>query len=130
MDFFEHFLAHLSKVLNNRREIIISGNWNIAHKTADEQEPADNTGFIAQEKQMITQLYQELGYGDAFRLSCSDDDEYTWWPDENRDKGGRRIDTQVVSEGLIGSVEYAFIYKNQAFSNHAPVVVDYEYDLF
>lgn len=130
MDFYEHFLAHLSKVRNKRREFIICGNWNIAHKAADEQEPADNTGFIAQEKQMITQLYQELGYGDAFRLSCSDDDEYTWWPDENRDKGGRRIDTQVVSEGLIGSVEYAFIYKNQAFSNHAPVVVDYEYDLF
>ena len=48
----------------------------------------------------MDQLFQELGYADAFREINTDNDEFTWWPDGDRNKDGWRIDHQIVSEGL------------------------------
>ncbi len=132
MAFYDQFLAHLNKVRNKRREFIISGNWNIAHEPRDVQqynEHGDSSGFLPQERALLDQLYDELEYDDAFRIACSDDDEFSWWPEADRARNGWRVDTQVVSQGLRSSVEYGSIYKNQAFSNHAPVIMDYEQEL-
>ncbi len=132
MAFYEQFLAHLNKVRNKRREFIITGNWNIAHEPRDVQqhnEHADSSGFLPQERALLDQLYDELEYDDAFRIACSDADEFSWWPDADRAHNGWRVDTQVVSQGLRNGVEYGSIYKNQAFSNHAPVIMDYEQEL-
>jgi exodeoxyribonuclease-3 len=130
--FFEQYRAHLAKVRNKRREFIICGNWAMAHRDIDMQDPAGNrerSGFLPEEQQWMDRLFSEVGYVDAFREVNSDPDEFTWWPGESRDEDGWRVDYQVISEGLRSRVEYGAIYKTQAFSQHAPLIMDYDYEL-
>lgn len=130
--FFEQYQAHLNKVRNKRREFIICGNWGIAHRQLDVQDPTRNrdvSGNLPEEQQWMDRLFSELGYVDAFRAVNDDTDEYTWWPDGERDSNGWRVDYQVVSAGLRNTVEYGITYKTQQFGQHAPVIMDYDYEL-
>lgn len=131
--FFEQYQAHLNKVRNKRREFFICGNWNIAHTDDDLQEPERNreiSGALPEEQQWMDTLFSDLGYADAFREVNGDNDEFTWWPGEDRDADGWRVDYQVVSASLRSKVEYGAIYKNQVFAQHAPLIMDYDYELF
>jgi exodeoxyribonuclease III len=130
-DFFNLLAGHLHKVRNKRREFIICGNWQIAHTAADLQDTESNStssGFLAEERQWMDEL-TEAGYVDAFREINSDQDEFSWWPDGNRDHNGWRVDMHVISAGLKYSVDYGAIYKSKAFSTHAPVIMDYDIEL-
>ena len=130
-NFFDQFQLHLNKVRNKRREFVICGNWNTAHRPEDVQlhdSHLSTPGFLPEEQQWMDQLFNSLGYVDAFRQINSDSDEFTWWPDEKRNQDGWRVDYQVVSSGLRDSIEYGAIYKNQVFSSHAPLIMDYDYE--
>jgi exodeoxyribonuclease-3 len=130
--FFDQFQLHLNKVRNKRREFVICGNWNMAHRPEDVQDQQTNlseSGFLPEEQQWMDQLFNGLGYVDAFRQINTDSDEFTWWPDDDRSKNGWRVDYQVVSNGMRSTIEYGAIYKNQVFSSHAPLIMDYEYEL-
>lgn len=129
--FFSLFGAHLQKVRNKRREFIICGNWHIAHSAADVQDTERNStvpGFLAEERQWMNELL-ESGYVDAFREINSDQDEFSWWPDGNREENGWRTDFQIVSQGLRYAIDYGAIYKTREFSTHAPVIMDYDIEL-
>jgi exodeoxyribonuclease-3 len=78
----------------------------------------------------MDRLFTDLGYVDAFREVNKDPDEFTWWPDGGRNENGWRTDYQVVSASLRSKVEYGAIYKNQEFSTHAPLIMDYDFELF
>lgn len=130
--FFEQYQAHLNKVRNKRREFIICGNWDIAHRPEDIQDRAKNrdcSGALPEEQQWMDRLFSELNYVDAYREVNSDPDEYTWWPDGNREEDGWRTDYQIVSGGLRNTIEYGMIYRKQEFGRHAPVIMDYDYEL-
>lgn len=130
--FFELLQNHLNKVRNKRREFVICGNWNMTRDERDLQDSAANhgeSGCLPEEQQWMDQLVNTLGYVDAFREVNSDNDEFTWWPDGDRSKNGWRIDHQIVSADLKPVIEYGAIYKNQVFSNHAPLIMDYDYEL-
>ncbi len=130
--FFDLFHAHLNKVRNKRREFVICGNWNMAHCPDDIQNAQANhnsSGFLPEEQQWMDQLFTELEYSDAFRLSNTDSDEFSWWPDGSREQNGWRVDYQVISNGLKSCVEYGAYYKNQTFSSHAPLIMDYDYEI-
>lgn len=130
--FFELYANHLQKVRNKRREFIICGNWQIAHTAADVENTERNggqPGFLSQERQWMDELLSN-GYVDAFREINSDRDEFTWWPGEDREAGnGWRTDLQVISQGLKFKVEHGAIYKVQAFSSHAPLIMDYDLEV-
>lgn len=130
--FFELFQNYLSKVRNKRREFVVCGNWNMTHSDIDIQDPQGNqgqSGGTPEEQQWMDQLISGLGYTDAFRTISSDSDEFTWWPEGDRSQNGWRVDHQIVSNGLQSAIEYGAIYKNQVFSNHAPVIIDFDYDM-
>lgn len=130
-EFFTLYGAHLQKVRNKRREFVICGNWWIAHTAADVQDTERNSaipGFLAEERQWMDELF-ESGYVDAFREINSDQDEFSWWPDNDRENNGLRTDFQVVSQGLKYAVEYGAIYTAKEFSSHAPVIMDYDIEL-
>lgn len=130
-EFYGLFSAHLQKIRNKRREFIICGNWHIAHTAADVQDSQRNsttTGFLAEERQWMNELLHS-GYVDAFREINSDQDEFSWWPDGDRDKNGWRTDFQIISQGLKYAVDYGAIYKIREFSTHAPVIMDYDIEL-
>jgi exodeoxyribonuclease-3 len=130
-DFFALLGAHLQKIRNKRREFIICGNWHLAHSAADVQDTQKNStasGFLAEERQWMNELL-ESGYVDAFREISSDQDEFSWWPDGQRDENGWRTDFHIISQGLKYAVDYGAIYKIKEFSTHAPVIMDYDIEL-
>ncbi|GLS27149.1 exodeoxyribonuclease III [Marinibactrum halimedae] len=131
--FFDDFQAHLHKITRKRREFIFCGNWQMAHKAIDvqnAQQNAGNSGFLEHERQWMDQLYNQIGYVDAFRRVNKDNDEYTWWPSGEVGNGdGWRTDLQVVSENLKNRVEYGVTYKNKLFSSHLPLIIDYDIEL-
>jgi exodeoxyribonuclease-3 len=130
--FFELFQNHLNKVRNKRREFVICGNWNMTHSENDVQDNQANlgtSGCLPEEQQWMDELIKGLGYTDAFREINTDIDEFTWWPDDDRSKNGWRVDHQIISSGLKPVVEYGAIYKNQRFSSHAPLIMDYDFEM-
>ena len=122
--------GHLQKVKNKRRDFILCGGWELACKSVDAEEAGnrvDIPGFSDVEQGWLSNLYK-TGYCDAFRAFNTDPDEFTWWP-EGDDAGGLRTDTHVVSIALCNRIDNAAIYTEDAFSDHAPVIIDYDVDL-
>lgn len=132
MQFFDDLQAHLVKIARKRRDFIFCGNWGIAPQQDDvsnPQEQQQQSGFLPEEQHWMKQL-PHIGYIDAFRQGNRDRDEYSWWPSGEVNKGdGWRTDLQIISNNLKQRVEYAMIYKKQAFSSHLPVIVDFDIEL-
>ena len=84
-------------------------------------------GLSASERGWLLDLY-DSGYADAYSLADQELGAYTWWPDGD-DAGGLRTDTQIISELLVNQVQRGYVYDEQAFSHHAPVVMDYDLTL-
>ena len=128
--FLDLLQAHLDKIRNKRREFVFAGNWQIAHEVCDVQQAhtGERAGFLLEERRWLDEVEHQLGYADAFRLFNQDSDEFTWWPEGDK-SDGMRVDFQLISSGMKKFVEYGNIYKNQAFSSHAPVVMDYDFNL-
>jgi exodeoxyribonuclease-3 len=130
--FLESFLPHLRKLRRRKSDYILCGDWNIAHKEIDLRNwksNRKNSGFLPEERAWLDRLFDEEGYVDAFREVNSEAEQYTWW--SNRGQAwaknvGWRIDYQIVSKGLAGAARRADIYKAQRFSDHAPLIMDYE----
>lgn len=131
--FFELFQNHLSKIRNKRRQYILCGNWTLTRGDIDLQDPEanrDRPGALPREQEWMAQLLGPSGgYLDAFREVSADPDEYSWWPDGQRGRDGWRVDHQILSADLGPLVEYGAYYKNDEFSSHAPLIMDYDYEL-
>ncbi|MFN2300354.1 MAG: exodeoxyribonuclease III [Gammaproteobacteria bacterium] len=133
--FMERFMPHLRSLRRKRREYVICGDWNIAHKEIDLKNwhsNQKNSGFLPEERAWMDMLFGAAGFVDAFRLVNDQPDQYTWW--SNRGQAwaknvGWRIDYQVITPGLRDAVRAAAIYKDQRFSDHAPLLMDYDYEL-
>ena len=133
--FLDFFMPYLRKLRRRRREYILCGDWNIAHKKIDLKNwrgNQKNSGFLPEERAWMDQLYGRAGFVDAFRVVNPEPDQYTWWSNRGRswDKNvGWRIDYQVTTPGLREAIRGADIYKAQRFSDHAPLIIDYDTDL-
>ncbi|MGD2076288.1 MAG: exodeoxyribonuclease III [Gammaproteobacteria bacterium] len=131
----ERFMPYLRRLRRKRREYIICGDWNIAHKEIDLKNwrgNLNNSGFLPQERAWMDQLFGSSGYVDAFRSVDQRPEQYTWWSNRGRawEKNvGWRIDYQVVTPGMAERVQRARIYKAKRFSDHAPLILDYDYSL-
>ena len=132
----ERFMPYLRKLGRSRRDYIICGDWNIAHRQIDLKNwrgNQKNSGFLPEERAWMDELFGEAGYVDAFRVVDPRPDQYTWW--SNRGQAwaknvGWRIDYQVVTPALAKTVTRARIYKDKRFSDHAPLIMDYDYRAF
>ena len=133
--FLDVFLPHLARLRKEGREIILCGDWNIAHKEIDLKNWRSNQaspGFLPEERAWLTRVFDELGFVDVFRRIDPRPDRYTWW--SNRGQAwaknvGWRIDYQVATPGIAAKAKTAAIYTNRRFSDHAPLVIDYDYAL-
>ncbi len=135
--FMDLFLCHLKKLRRSRREYIICGDWNIAHNPIDLKNWRSNqkrSGFLPEERAWLNVVFGEAGWVDAYRElhPNAQSESYTWW--SNRGQAwaknvGWRIDYQVVTPGLKDKIQHAWIYKEQRFSDHAPLVIDYDLKL-
>jgi exodeoxyribonuclease-3 len=131
----DRFMPHLRGLRRKQREYIICGDWNIAHKEIDLKNwrsNQKNSGFLPEERAWMDELFGKAGFVDAFRVVDERPEQYTWW--SNRGQAwaknvGWRIDYQVVTPGLREAVQAARIYKDERFSDHAPLVMDYAWEV-
>lgn len=134
-DFMEQFYQHLRGLRRKRREFIICADWNICHRPIDLRNwkaNQKNSGFLPEERAWLDRVYDELGYIDSFRLVNQEPDQYTWWSNRGQawDKNvGWRLDYQMITPGLAPAVKKAEIYKAQRFSDHAPQIMVYDFEL-
>jgi exodeoxyribonuclease-3 len=127
------FMLHMQVLISSGREIIICGDWNIAHKEADLKNykgNKKNSGFLPEERAWLTTLFDEVGWVDVYRTLHPDttDESYTWW--SNRGQAwaknvGWRIDYQIATPATSAKALTASIYKSERFSDHAPLVIEY-----
>jgi exodeoxyribonuclease III len=133
--FMEAFLPHLLKLKRRRREIILCGDWNIAHQAIDLRNWRANqkiSGFLPEERAWLTRVFSEIGFVDVFRTLNKEPDQYTFWSTRGqawKKNVGWRIDYQVATPKIAARARTVSIYKNRRFSDHAPLIVDYDYDL-
>lgn len=129
--FLDFFAPYLQKLTQNGRTYIICGDWNIAHKPIDLKNwrgNQKNSGFLPEERAWMDTLLADGSWLDAFREINQEAEQYTWW--SNRGQAwaknvGWRIDYQIVSAALKNKVVATRIYKDERFSDHAPLIVDY-----
>ncbi len=134
----DRFLAFFEPMLRawaqSGREYVICGDWNIAHRNIDLKNwrsNQKNSGFLPHERAWLDQVLGELGWVDAYRHLHpeTEGESYTWW--SNRGQAwaknvGWRIDYQIVTPGLRPLIRGTSVYKEQRFSDHAPLIVDYD----
>jgi exodeoxyribonuclease-3 len=131
--FLEAFLPHLKKLHKSGRQHVLCGDWNIAHKQIDLKNwrsNQKNSGFLPEERAWLDHLFDEVGFIDAFRTLKPKAEEYTWWSNRGNawaNNVGWRIDYQILSPGLQSTPHKARIYRDQRFSDHAPLLMDYKF---
>lgn len=132
-DFMNRFLPYLRECAQSGRSYIFCGDWNIAHKPIDLKNwrsNQKNSGFLPEERAWLDIVFEEDGWVDAFRVVNQEPEQYTWW--SNRGQAwaknvGWRIDYHVTSPALRDRIRAAHIYKDERFSDHAPLTIDYDY---
>jgi exodeoxyribonuclease-3 len=119
--FLAQFLPHLERLRDAGREVILCGDWNIAHQPIDLKNwrsNQKNSGFLPEERAWLTRVFDELGFVDVFRRINREPDQYTWW--SNRGQAwaknvGWRIDYQIATAGIAATARTAAIYTNRRF---------------
>jgi len=132
--FLADFLPHMVKLKRAGREILLCGDWNIAHKEIDLRNwrsNQKNSGFLPEERAWLTKVFDEVGFVDVFRTLNAKPDQYTWW--SNRGQAwaknvGWRLDYQIATAGLAKTAQREAIYLKKRFSDHAPLTIDYAAD--
>jgi exodeoxyribonuclease-3 len=132
IQFMDNIMPHFKALRRKRREFIICADWNICHREIDLKNwkpNRKNSGFLPEERAWLDQLFDEVGYVDAFRVINQEAEQYTWW--SNRGQAwaknvGWRLDYHVITPGLVDKIQSAQIYKDERFSDHAPFIMEYE----
>ena len=132
--FLARIYPHLVK-LKAEREFILVGDVNIAHHEIDLKNwrsNQKNSGFLPEERAWMTQLLDTAGLVDVFRKLNPHPEQYTWW--SNRGQAwaknvGWRLDYHLATPGIAAKARQESIYLDQRFSDHAPVIVDYDFKL-
>ena len=123
---------HLDLLKASGKELIICGDYNIAHQNIDLKNwraNQKNSGFLPEERAWLDQLFGPLGFIDAFRVVNQEAEQYTWWSYRQRSwekNVGWRIDYQVITPKLAPLVQTAAIYRTTQFSDHAPLIMTYD----
>jgi len=131
--FLERAIAPLHALAGSGREVVICGDWNIAHKQIDLRNwrsNQKNSGFLPEERAWLSGVFDHLGYVDVFRRVDTRAEQYTWW--SNRGQAwaknvGWRLDYQIATPGIAARAHRVAIYKDQRFSDHAPLTIDYDH---
>ncbi|WMW81064.1 exodeoxyribonuclease III [Undibacterium cyanobacteriorum] len=132
--FMDEFRPHLAELIASGREFVICGDWNIAHQEIDLKNwksNQKNSGFLPEERAWMGALFSELGWVDAYRHLHPDTtgEAYTWWSNRGQawaNNVGWRIDYHVTTPNMAAKAKSAAIYKEQRFSDHAPLTLVYK----
>jgi len=134
------FLPHLQRI-RCEREFILCGDVNIAHQQIDLKNwrsNQKNSGFLPEERAWMTNLLDTSDSGgglvDVYRQlqPTATETAYTWWSNRGNayaNNVGWRLDYHLATPALAGLARTEHIYKNEKFSDHAPLTVEYGFML-
>ncbi|MES2831997.1 MAG: exodeoxyribonuclease III [Pseudomonadota bacterium] len=131
--FMATFFPHLAALKACGREVVICGDWNIAHHPIDLKNwkgNQKNSGFLPEERAWLTRIFSEIEMVDVFRRIEPGEHHYTWWSNRGNawaNNVGWRIDYHIATPTLAGCACLPVIYKEQRFSDHAPLTIAYDW---
>ncbi|MEM9897510.1 MAG: exodeoxyribonuclease III [Bacteroidota bacterium] len=129
-DFMKDFIPYLNELRKTHPNLIISGDYNVAHTEVDIHNPKSNkktSGFLPHEREWMTELL-ESGFIDSFREQHPDAlDAYSWWSyraNARANNKGWRIDYHLVTEPLKSKITGAGIWAEDHHSDHCPILLE------
>jgi exodeoxyribonuclease-3 len=135
--FMDYFLPLLASMAAEGRDVVVCGDWNIAHQQIDLKNwksNQKNSGFLPEERAWMSCVLNEAGWVDVYRRLHPATTEacYTWW--SNRGQAwaknvGWRLDYQLATPSIAGTAVSASVWKDSRFSDHAPLSIDFDYAL-
>ena len=135
--FMELFFPILKALREEGRAIVLCGDWNIAHQEIDLKNwkgNLKNSGFLPEERSWLTQVFAGIGWVDVYRRLHPEatGEAYTWWSNRGQARAknvGWRIDYQIATPDIAAVACAASVYKDRLFSDHAPLIIDYDWAL-
>lgn len=138
MRFMAEFLPYLrelrARAAADGREVLVCGDWNIAHRQADLRNwraNQKNSGFLPEERDWLSRVLDpsDGSYVDVVRAQHPDTPgPYSWWSYRGRafdNDSGWRIDLILATPGLAGRCAKAYVERaathEERWSDHAPV---------
>ena len=132
LKFMDEFLPHCRRLRKSKRELVFCGDFNIAHQKIDLKNwrgNQKNSGFLPEERAWLD-AFLGVGFHDSFRqLVGPEAAHYSWWSNRGRAREnnvGWRLDYHFTTPALNRVAHSPTIYRDQIFSDHAPVVIDYD----
>jgi exodeoxyribonuclease-3 len=124
------FLPHLQALHAEGREVVICGDWNIAHKEIDLKNwkgNKKNSGFLPEEREWMTRIFDEVGFVDVHRGLDPREEQYTWWSNRGQACQERGLAHRLPRghPGIAAKATAVAIYKEEKFSDHAPLTIEY-----
>nr|WP_202627409.1 exodeoxyribonuclease III [Cellulomonas sp. APG4] len=134
--FLDLVTARLAELRADGRLAVVAGDVNIAHRNVDLKNWKGNlkaAGFLPEERAYLDRWF-EAGWVDlGRRLGGDGPGPYTWWSWRGKsfdNDAGWRIDYQIATEALAERAVKAEVDRAPSYdtrwSDHAPLVVDYE----
>ncbi|MCU0387821.1 MAG: exodeoxyribonuclease III [Chitinophagaceae bacterium] len=129
----DEFFEYVNELRKKRKQLIIVGDYNIAHKEIDIHDPKGNknsSGFLPEERAWMDK-WVDAGFVDTFRfLNPETKGAYSWWsqrfPSVRLNNKGWRIDYICATETLKGKIKDAAIFPDVKHSDHCPVYAMFE----
>jgi exodeoxyribonuclease III len=140
--FMARFLPYLAerreKAAIDGREVLVCGDWNIAHREVDIKSwkaNRRNSGFLPNERAWLDELFADAGYVDVVRsLHPEQEGPYSWWSYRGRafdNDAGWRIDYIAATRGIARTAKSAVVDRaptwDARWSDHAPVTVAFDW---
>ena len=129
-EWMDDFFRYLEELKKQYPQIVLCGDYNIAHREIDVHNPKANakiTGFLPEERAWMDKFFKH-GWIDSFRMHHPEPQRYTWWnqrfPTVRLNNKGWRIDYINVTEPLKNKIVNADIYPNVMHSDHCPVFME------
>ena len=129
LDFYAETMTYIKKLKKKQPRIIISGDYNTAHKEIDLARPKENadvSGFLPIERAWLDD-WVNAGHVDIFRKFNQESNQYTWWDMKSfaRERNvGWRIDYHFVTEALADDVKSAWNMTEKTGSDHCPIAIE------
>ena len=132
IDFMADFHLYLKELRKVRKNLVISGDYNICRLWIDIHNPAqqqNTSGFLPEEREWFARFIED-GYVDSFRKVNPEPHQYSWWSyraGARTNNKGWRIDYHIVTSEIEDKILDARILPFAVHSDHCPVLVDIDF---